>query len=277
MEIRSLATCPIDKILHCFYEAFSTYELKMPEDTKYWVWRFNAARVDYSMSFGAFENDEMIAFIIIGIDSINGVKTAFNSGTGVIERQRGRKIVDQLYSHAIPVWRNRGVALCSLEVLTSNDIAIRVYERIGFEKFRTLHSYIKEIDIVNSDVIAEQMDIDIMLNIPSINQTRYSWDYTNKALVQSPGSIRAYAVINSANKMFGYFLLNTQHRSICQLELVGDENVDDWRALLTGLNQIWEGSLKLNNVDYRRVHLIEALKALNWDNHVNQFEMHMHI
>ena len=277
MEIRPLDGVPLKEIIDCFLEAFSTYALKMPEDVDYWAWRFNAARVDYSMSLGAFENNKMIGFIIIGVDQLDGVKTSFNTGTGVIESCRGRKIIDQLYLVGIPIWKKVGIERCSLEVITSNELAIRVYERIGFEKFRTLHSYIKETEHSIHDVIVEQMDIDIMLNIPHIDQTRYSWDFTNQALKQSPGSIRAYAVINSSNKLFGYFSVNETHRSICQLELVDDENKQDWLVLLKATNQLWDGTIKINNVDYRRTDLIAALAELQWDNHVSQYEMNMEV
>ena len=69
--------------------------------------------------------------------------TAFNSGTGVVPKYRGRRIVKQLYDFAIPELLKRGVEKCGLEVIKENEKAIKAYRRVGFEIIKILKCLIK--------------------------------------------------------------------------------------------------------------------------------------
>jgi len=87
IEIRDLANTKLSTIVDCLLIAFDGYFVKMPSDVHYWANRYKGARVDFSLSFGAFEGDKLVAFIINGIDDDKGMRTAFNTGTGVIPRR----------------------------------------------------------------------------------------------------------------------------------------------------------------------------------------------
>jgi len=102
MKIKSLETTSLHEIVTCFSEAFADYIIKMPNDPVFWKERWRLARVRYDLSFGAFEGDQMVGFIMIGVDQDAGHLTAFNTGTGVIPAFRGRQIVDKIYEKAIP-------------------------------------------------------------------------------------------------------------------------------------------------------------------------------
>ena len=135
--IRDLATTELKDIVHCLTLCFDNYFVQLPSDTSYWKERFRCARVDYSLSFGAFDENLLVGFIIIGVDSRNEKLTAFNTGTGVLPSYRGRKIVDMLFAHAFPLFISRGITHCGLEVIQDNTRARHVYERIGFAVSRT--------------------------------------------------------------------------------------------------------------------------------------------
>jgi len=113
----------------------------MPSDPVFWQNRWNWARVDYELSFGVFEGEQLVAFIINGIDQHNGKRTAFNTGTGVIKNFRGQQLVDKMYAAALPHFQKAGIEKYLLEVFVNNERAIRVYERIGFKKIRRLKCY----------------------------------------------------------------------------------------------------------------------------------------
>ena len=68
MEIRSLADTNLSDIVACLLEAFEGYFVKMPESIDYWEERFRGARVEYELSFGMFDQDRLVAFIMNGID-----------------------------------------------------------------------------------------------------------------------------------------------------------------------------------------------------------------
>ena len=85
LKIRSLNTNDFDDLIQCLLEAFEGYFVAMPTDKNYWRERFRAARIDWSLSFAAFDQSKMIGFIITGVDHHLGLKTAFNSGTGILK------------------------------------------------------------------------------------------------------------------------------------------------------------------------------------------------
>ena len=111
MKIRPLTDCPLSQIVDCLGEAFENYFVKMPSDVEFWRNRFKAARVDYNLSYGVFDQDGLVAFIIHGIDQHLGQKTAFNTGTGVIPSFRGRQLVDKIYEFAIPKLKQLATAV----------------------------------------------------------------------------------------------------------------------------------------------------------------------
>ncbi len=83
MLIRHLNQFELDKIVECLILAFDGYFVKMPSELDYWKEKFYLARVDYSLSFGAFDGDKLVAFIMNGIDYHNEVLSAFNTGTSI--------------------------------------------------------------------------------------------------------------------------------------------------------------------------------------------------
>src|SRR5687768_6451246 len=121
MEIKSLENTPLAEIAACFNLAFSDYFVKFAATEEYLKNRWRANSVDYSLSFGAFENGKLVAFIIHGIDKLNGKKTAYNAGTGVIPEFRGQKLVAQLYDFALSRLKAAGILQSTLEVITQNQ------------------------------------------------------------------------------------------------------------------------------------------------------------
>lgn len=62
-----------------------------------------------------------------GIDEKNGEKVAFNLCTRVIPSFRGKRLVGQIYDHAIPILKKHNVQKCLFEVIQTNEKAIRAY------------------------------------------------------------------------------------------------------------------------------------------------------
>ena len=277
MEIRSLEQSTLQELIDCFLEAFSSYAIKMPEDIEYWNWRFYTARVDFSLSYGCFHDDKLVAFIFIGVDEIAGVKIAFNTGTGVVEAHRGKKLVDKLYAHAIPNFKLAGIDCCSLEVLTSNERAIRVYERIGFVKTKTLHCYNQSNSIAINEILTKELDVKRALERSKEVQSHYSWDFINSALLRTLNTLTALEVFDERERAIGYFIINKKRKTLCQLELYSGNSNLHWTMILRAIEQSEIKSIKLNNVDKNRVELNKSLLEAKWDNHVDQYEMIMKI
>ena len=138
MEIRPLTETPLETTVECLTRAFSDYFVQMPADPIYWRKRWKGARVDYRASFGAFEKEQLVGFMIHGLDFRNGLYTAFNTGTGVVPAFRGQRLVGKMYETALPQLENRGIRACSLEVIQENEKAVKAYQKVGFSIVREL-------------------------------------------------------------------------------------------------------------------------------------------
>ena len=184
MQVKSLSSIPFQKLIDCFNLAFDGYFVKMPTEASFYENRWKVAKVDYNLSFGMFDSNQLVGFIINAVDYRNEEKIAYNTGTGVIPSYRGRKIVKTLYDFAIPFLKKNGINNCSLEVITENTFAIKAYQRIGFKICKTYKCYkytFEDIIETNIDIVkinAEDFDWQL-----SKNEKLYSWDNQKEAII----------------------------------------------------------------------------------------------
>ncbi len=267
MIIKDLSNTSFEEVTACFLKAFEDYFVKLPQDIEYWRSRFLVARVDWKLSFGMFDKDQLVGYIINGIDHHNGKLTAYNTGTGVLPNYRGKAIVDQLYAHALPLLKTRGIEKCLLEVICENERAIKVYERIGFNIIRHLRSFNGDLSKTPSNNKLQKCHFSEVLNSGLYKADHYTWDNSAEAVKISknastyclgdPASPKAYLVIDPSG-------------NIIQLESVNK----DYFQILKAAGNIFQ-EVKIKNVDARREDLLEALQKLHFRNTVNQYEMEM--
>ena len=270
IEIKNLANTSLATIVDCLLVAFEGYFVQMPSDVKYWESRYKGARVDYSLSFGAFHKDKLVAFIINGVDKSNGVLTAFNTGTGVIPAFRGQQLVDKIYAHAIPILKNKGVQQCSLEVIQANARAIRVYERIGFKIDRSLKCFKGTIDNPVDKVSVQKVDYATLVAAGKPEHDFYSWDHSKEAILKSGLDYQTYKV-NREEKTIGYFSIK-ESGYLGQFE-AAEQN---FHFLMNGVKLV-NPAIRINNVDARRTTLVNNLLSVGLENTIDQFEMSMGI
>ncbi len=276
MEIRSLIHTSVEDIVDCLLDAFSTYEIAMPTDIDYWKRRFRVARIDFNLSFGMFDQQKLVGFIIIGVDDIGGQKTAFNSGTGVRSPFRGQKIVDQLYEHAIPEFKKAAISRCTLEVLVNNERAIHVYKRIGFEITKTLHCFKRTAESFPVHSLPPPLTLKEVLSTFANRQAYYSWDNCAGAFLLDESGFAFHSLEENGRKL-GYFVLYPAHKYVNQLEVINQDDAEAWSLAVESLNNCLAGLWKLNNIDSRRIKYVNALIDAGWDNYIDQYEMAMHI
>ena len=271
MKIRSLEHTNLEVIVECMGKSFQNYFVKIPMEVDFWRKRYDAARVDYSLSFGAFDGDLLTGFIIHGIDQHENQLTAFNTGTGVLEEYRGRKIVDKIYDYAFPLLKAKNVEKCMLEVIEQNHVAIRVYERTGFRKERFLRCFHGELDDLDADISVREVAYSSLEDSIEKYQPFYSWDHSKRAIEKGGELYKTYVVINNASEEIGYFVINTINKAFIQIESF---NVADWSSVLHATKLV-NRTFRINNIDNRNNDCIDTLLKAGIKNHVNQYEMSM--
>lgn len=274
MKIKCLADTSLETIVECLLKSFEGYIVQLPSDLSYWKERFQAARVDLNYSYGMFDNQRLVGFIINGIDTFKGQPTAFNTGTGVLSSYRGNSVVDRLYEFAIPLLRDRGITRCQLEVITNNDRAIKVYQRIGFKITRRLHCF-KGIFHCSDQQYPRLENTKGEGRIPQDygDENFYSWDHTREAIKASGENYETFIALNADGEELGYFTINAHTGYVARLEKTPFATYED----ITEAIKQFTKEVKINNVDETRIHLRNYLMQAGLNNNIDQFEMEMEI
>lgn len=273
MKVKSLSSISFDELLNCFLAAFENYYVKMPTDKNYYKERWRAAKVDFNLSYGMFDNGKLIGFIIHAIDNRSGTSIAFNTGTGVIPEYRGKRIVKSIYDYALDDLLKNGIEKSTLEVIRKNEKAIRAYQGVGFEICKKYRCYAGPIKI-ESDTEFELKEVDLKNvdweNLP--NQQFYSWDFQKETVKE--GNYVFYQVMNNKTPE-SFFIINPENKYLAQFDVLNEEN-KGWNRLFSAIRQVSD-NVKIINVDERLTEKIDNIHLIGLENTVNQYEMELKI
>lgn len=276
MEIRSLSGVSLNMIAVCFNEAFAGYFVNMQVTADYLQHRWNGARVDYNRSWGAFDSDQLVGFVIFAIDERDGMLTAHNAATGVLPAFRNQSLIQRIYAEALPVFKRDGIRLLTLEVITDNIRAIRLYQSLGYRIDRLLYCYNGSIALPgtpeHSFQITQHHDIDSLLNAP-LNSYYFSWENDRKTLLKLAGDYECWE-LGDNNELKAFVILNPANGSMIQYGFdVG--NTDKYGTIL--LQEIGKHypAVRITNLDSHYTDVQALFEKCGLTRHINQFEMTM--
>lgn len=130
MEIKSLAHTGFDTLAEAFSAAFADYEVRF--DRSELKRMLKRRGFDPSLSFAAFDGPRIVSFTLNGIGRYDGIRTAYDTGTGTLPAWRGQGLSAAIFRHSLPFLREAGVCRYLLEVLCHNAPAVSVYRKMGF-------------------------------------------------------------------------------------------------------------------------------------------------
>lgn len=271
MFVKNLSNVSIEIIIDCFLKAFENYFVKMPTDIDYYVQRWKAAKVDFSLSYGMFHGNKMVGFIIHAIDKRNDILIAFNTGTGVIPEYRGQKIIRTIYAYALHELRRNGIQKSALEVITENKIAISLYKSIGFKICKEYKCFNGTINLnVSQNPDLKTIDLKQVDWNSLPNQKYYSWD--NQKVPILAGNYSFFQVLHNGQPE-SFFIINTALNYVAQIDILIPQK-DAWKRLFAGIQKVSE-IIKINNVAIQLQDKIDALTLFGLNNTVDQFEMEL--
>jgi len=272
MQVKPLSSSSFDAIIDCFLSAFEGYFVPMPQDKAYYQARWAAAKVDFDLSFGMYDKDMLVGFIVHAIDNRNGRLTAYNTGTGVIPSYRRQKIVQQIYTHAIPVLKKNGITFSTLEVICENSPALNVYKDVGFNVTRHYKCYKGNILVEPlSKPELRKLEVEDILEKISDKQIDYSWDFHINSIRETDFS--CYVVLENG-EMESYFIIREENSYLLQFDVLGNSETA-WDNLTAGIRSITD-TLKVNNIDTRFAEKMRCIEKLGVKYVVDQYEMEMH-
>ncbi len=222
MQFRTLEHTPIDLLATAFNNAFADYEIPLQFTPQALQDKIRNEDIDLSLSVGAFDGDILAGFIFFGIDTINGIKTAWDGGTGVVPAYRGQQLTQRMFAHMVPVFKEMGLQRALLEVLKNNTGAKMIYEKIGFHTIRELHAYKGQVTKAAPQHKVEVLNSPDMNALSALGDWQPAWQQMNKrvqnfgdmvetAVVKDGDTIAAYAHYNKATKRVYQFATAKQH------------------------------------------------------------------
>lgn len=273
MKVKNLSNTPFVVIVNCFLEAFKNYYVEFPKDLNYFKQRWEISNIDYALSFGMFDGEKLVGFILHGIDFRANHLTAFNLATGVIPEYRGKKITKSIYDFAIPKLKKRGITKCQLEVIKENTFAVNAYKNIGFNIVKHYKCFAGDISINNElpyllkEISNKEHNI---IELP--NQSIYSWENQLESIKK--GDFKWFQVSNN-NQVESFFIINDKTGYIPQLDVLMDTE-ETWKRLFTAIKGI-SGKVKINNVNEQLKTKMDHLIQYGLKNTIDQYEMEFFI
>jgi ribosomal protein S18 acetylase RimI-like enzyme len=273
-----LENTDIEALHKTFVNAFSDYQVKI--DLPLWKFRNMLLRRGYNsqISMGAFENGELVGFVLNGLRNWNGKLTAYDVGTGVIGKYRKQGITGNLIQNIKEMLKEAEVKQYLLEVIKSNTAAFELYKKSGFKIIREFKCFKldKSNHIPDTKYKVEHIE---KIELNDWEKTTEFWDF-KPSWQNSVDSINAvdtlcYSIVRLDNAVVGYGVIDKKTGDIAQIAV--DKNYR--RKGIAGsiisdlINSTESNKISILNVDDQCKSMLEFLHDLGFEDSVGQYEM----
>lgn len=273
MDCRLLDDSDFDSLYKTFNLAFSGYAVKLQPTLEEFHHRIrNKLHLDRDISAAAFDGDEMVGFIVHASNIYQGIPTAYNGGTGVLPGFRNQRTAEQLYSFLIPRIQAKFLARILLEVIDTNELAIKLYEKIGFTFKRRFLCYkqTSRISLEPSITIKEGTISDVDFSFMDFDSS--FMDSEEHLSLGNESVLLAYR----NDDLAGYIIYQPHLGRISQMavsRLFRHERIGE--SLIAELQKKCDKTLTIMNIPEDEVGFDAFLKKCGFENQVNQFEMEL--
>lgn len=271
------------QLLRTWLEAFSDYAVDMSGVTEKLIeCRCIKNNVDFDISVGAFDDERMVGFTLIGVDRFQDELAAFDAGTGIVPEFRGQGLARKMFDHATPQLESQGVTRFLLEVLQVNEPAIRAYTKAGFEVTRELACFKLKLDepIFSSEpptaIEVKEVDRASVAGFSTEVDWQPSWENGFPAIEKTPDQLLILGAFER-DRCVGVIVYTPLLNWIMTLVVSRTHRRRGvGSALVQGLVERLPGGLtevKLLNVDRSDEGMLTFLERLGFDHWIDQYEM----
>ena len=230
MEYRTLVNTTARCMYETFSQAFSDYQVSvdMPLESFEIMLKRNGFMPE--ISAGAFDDGVLVGLVLNGMREWDGEKTIYDLGTGVVPAYRRKGITEKLLDLVKGLCQENSIGVYQLEVIQTNEGAVALYQKQGFQVKRALNCYNlkgklaepeestklklyrpQEIEAKQWEILKSfwnyppswQNGIDAVCAIPD------TFGYT---LAESEGTLIGYGIVQKANGDIVQLAVNPQYR-----------------------------------------------------------------
>lgn len=281
MTIKALNKIPIATIHQAFLEAFADYAVPIQMPLPKFREMMQTRDLNPEYSFGYFNNDRLIGFILCGYREIDNRKYCYDGGTGIVKDFRRQGIGNTLLRALIADFGRKGIHGLLLEVLEHNHAALDLYLKNGFQKTRRFKCFERERQEMKSDARTVQhpyaIDTDIG-NYRRLDCTKYltfkpSWQ-NDRISIANAAAHYEYVAVALQNEVIGYGLIHKISGDIPQIGIRNEGKDQGLEALIVAnlVKRTQSERIAFLNVE-ENDYLEAKLVALGFRNFVNQYEM----
>lgn len=277
MEIRNLEHTDFDTLFYGFERAFSDYEIHFEKEEV----RSMLQRRGYNpkLSFATFMKDEIVAFALNGTGTLNGIPTAYDTGTGTVKEYRGQNLAGKIFIHSIPFLREAGIRQYLLEVLQNNEKAIAVYRRMNFEVTREFDCFRQAIEQIahrkaNTDCMVESVHSEAIRQAQQACDFTPSWQNSIESLERGAAELTCFGAFLDGN-MIGYCVFDVLSGDLSQIAVQNEyrrKGIGS-RLLQEATQRMETDFIKILNIDSETSAMPAFLQSRNIPLASKQFEM----
>lgn len=277
ITFQTLENTSIEEILNVFNESFSDYIVPLRLTAANLEEKIQNDRIQLELSVGAFEKEKLIGFILHGFDIIDNLKVVYNAGTGVIPSKRGNKITAKLYEFILPILHENDIDKVILEVITTNEAAIKTYKNIGFTIIKEYNCVKGSLEVSNPPFnyeIGELKEYNWQ-QLQSFWDIKPSWQNSITAAEKLKDSNISIGVFDT-NKVVGYAIFNPKTKRLHQLSV--DKNYRKKgiaTQLLNSLSSNFGKEISITNIDNVATDTLNFLEKSGLKTFVMQYEMEL--
>jgi len=208
MEIRDLTGVSFETIYQTFLEAFKDYAVNVNYmDVKKLENRAIKNGFDPLLSAGAFDNDRLVGFTLVGVDRQYARPSAFDIMTGIIGEYRGRGLAGKMFEQIKKALKKTEIDQFYLEVLKENDAAVKAYMKEGFSVAREFNCYaLKKNDFVpllklHIPLSFKEIDRSLVVGFETFADWQPSWENSFSSIQRVPDDLILIAATFSIKKV----------------------------------------------------------------------------
>lgn len=281
MYYKTLENIDLNTICTAFNEAFSDYQVSTNISLKQFEIMLKRRGFNAKLSIGAFDNNQLVGFVLNGLRIWNNQLTIYDLGTAVIPSYRKQGITSQILKMVHDICKENNIEYYLLEVIKDNTNALALYQKQGFVVTRSFDCF----NFSKDDLVLKE-NKDITINyLEKLDKTQWEiiqnfWQYL-PSWQNSMDSINAvsnefdYILASINNEIIGYAIFEKGNGGIVQLAVS-----QNYRRQYIASTILKSYSTKYDikkfsmiNVDSKNKDLCAFLKHLGFEIFVSQYEM----
>lgn len=215
-DIKLLENESLQNVYPVFLKAFETVEGHTVVGVSTFIRNLEALDYRGNLSVGVYKDNELVGFCLTGYRMEEGRHFAYTITTGVLPIFRRRGLAKMMVKSIAEILKKYRFDAWFLELLKDDIQAWKIYESLGFKKFRALYTMSKD----NYEGVIEPLEIHGMIEV-DVNEY---WDFTPSwKNIVSPSLIKdneyKWVYSGSIDQPYAYALYNEQIGVVLQFSV----------------------------------------------------------